>query len=137
MHEPDEQDDLDRLFLQLPATTPPPDVGVRARTRLRAIRAARTLTLVALIDLVALTALAILAFQLGATVASSELPVLLRLVVEDRTVALEARREIAIALVQATPWLNVVGLTVDLLLLIAVTRYLLRKTEAVAMPGVA
>jgi len=130
MHDPD-QDDLDRLFVQAGPGVPPADIGGRARARLRAIRGARRLTLMALADLVALAALAALAFLLGAALAAGDLPVLLRLVAEDRTLALAARWEMATAFLQGVPWQYVLAAAVDGLVLYGLTASLLRATDAV------
>lgn len=130
MHDPD-QDDLDRLFVQAGPVAPPPDVGGRARTRLRAIRGARRLTFMALADFAALVALAVVAFLLGAALAAGDLPVLLRLVAEDRALALEARDELAAAFLQGVPWPHVLAAAVNIVVLYGLTVCLLRATDAV------
>ena len=130
MHDPD-QDDLDRLFVQAGPVAPPPAVGGRARARLRAVRGARRLTLMALADLAALGALAVLAFLLGAALAAGELPVLVRLVAEDRALALETRNELTTAFLQGVPWRYLLAATIDALVLYGLTAYLLRATDAV------
>jgi hypothetical protein len=137
MHDPDqdERDELDRLFAGIGQAVPPPDVGGRARARLRAIRAAQRLTLIALVDLVVLGGLAVLAFRLGTALATSDLPVLVRLVAEDRALAFEARRELATAVARGIPWLAVLATALDGLALYAITAHLLRATDTFQGPS--
>jgi hypothetical protein len=130
MYDPD-QDDLDRLFSRAGVDAPPSDVGGRARARLRAIRGARRLTLMALADLAALAALAALAYLLGGALAAGELPLLVRLVAEDRGLALEARGELATAFLQGIPWRYVLAVAINGLVLYGLTAALLRATDAV------
>ena len=127
-------DDLDRLFTLVSPPSPPANVGGRARARLRAIRSARRLTLVALADLAALMALAVVAFLLGDALAGSEAPGLVRLAVEDRAVALEARGELARALARSVPWLYVLAAGLDLLALYGLTAFLLHATDTLNAP---
>lgn len=132
MRDPD-QDDLDDLFALLPTPAAPTDVGGRARARLRAIRGARRLTAVALVDLAVLVSLAVLAFLLGAAVSASDAPDIVRLAAEDRTLAIEARGDLARAFAESVPWLHIAAVALDALALCWVTAYLLRATD-VAMP---
>jgi hypothetical protein len=123
-----EQDDIDRLFARTPPP-PPRDIGGRARARLRAIRGARRLTAIALLDIAALLTLALTAFLLGAALAQSEVPALSRLILEDRALAIEARHELALALLQATPWPYVLVAVLNVLAITAITSGLLRASD--------
>ncbi|MGH2584351.1 MAG: hypothetical protein ACRDJE_05500 [Dehalococcoidia bacterium] len=127
-----EHDDLDRLFTLAPTPSPKGDVGQRARARLRALRGARRLTLMAAVDAVALVTLAMLAFLFGAALADGEAPALIRLAIEDRALAVEARDELLRAIIQSIPWIYVLGLALNTLALYAVTTRLLRATDAVS-----
>jgi hypothetical protein len=130
MHDP-EQDDIDRLFAEMPPPAPRRDFGGRARARLRAIQSARRLTAIALLDLGAMLALAGTAFLLGTALARSELPALLRLILEDHQLAIEARRDLTLALVQAAPWPSVLIATVNVLAVTLLTSGLLRATGGI------
>jgi hypothetical protein len=136
MYDPndEERDELDRLFAGIRPATPPPDLGGRARARLRAIRGARRLTLIALLDFAALGGLAVLAYLLGMALATSDLPLLITLVTEDRGLALDARRELATAFARGVPWLYVLATTLDGLALYTITTRLLRATDALQEP---
>jgi hypothetical protein len=127
-----EQDDLDRLFTLAPAPSPKGDVGERARARLRALRGARRLTIMAAVDAVALVTLAVLAFLFGAAFMNGEAPALIRLAIEDRALAVEAREDLLRAIVQSIPWIYVLGLALNTLALYAITARLLRATDAVS-----
>lgn len=128
MHDP--HDDLDTLFARTPVP-PPADVGGRARARFRAIRAARRLTAVAALDLLGLFGLAVVAYLLGSAVSNSSLPAVAEVALEDWSLAVEARREIALAVVDEMPWHYVAALALNALALCGLTAYLLRATDAV------
>ena len=131
MHD-SEQDDIDRLFAETPAPLPPRDVGGRARARLRVIRGARRLTAIAVLDGAALMSLALTAFLLGTAFARSEVPALLRLIVEDHQLAIEARGDLALALLQAAPWPPVLVATINALAVTLLTSGLLRASDRLA-----
>jgi hypothetical protein len=129
-----DHDDLDTLFVRT-AVPPPGDIGGRARARLRAVRGARRLTALALVDAFALLALALFAFLLGSAVVDSGLPALAQAGAQDRSLILDERREFLLAVIWGVPWLYVLAVTMDALLLYAVTASLLRTTDIVrAMP---
>jgi hypothetical protein len=132
MHDPDD-DDLDTLFART-AAPPPSEIGGRARARLRAVRGARRLTVVALADAFALLALALLAFVLGGAVGDSGLPALAQAGAQDRSLVLDQRREFLLAVMWGVPWLYVLAVALDGLLLYVLTAYLLRATDTVQAP---
>ena len=129
MHDSD-RDDLDALFART-AAPPPAEIGGRARARLRAVRGARRLTVVALADAFALLTLALIAFVLGSAVVDSGLPTLAQAGAQDRSLVLDQRQEFLLAVVWGVPWLYVLALTLDGLLLYVLTAYLLRTTDTV------
>ena len=122
-----ERDDLDQLLARQPAP-PPMDVGGRARVRARALLAARRLTLLALLDLGLLVLLGSLAYLLGNAIAASDLPALLRLVLEDFALARSLRGELLDALLAALPWRRLLAVAASASLAAGLTWYLLRAT---------
>jgi predicted anti-sigma-YlaC factor YlaD len=126
-----DNDDVDDLFQRTPPPPPPRDIGARARERLRVIAGARRLTVLALLAITGLVTLAGLAFMLGASIAASETPALVRLALEDRALAIQARDELARALIAAVPWPYVVAATVNALGLFVLMGALLRATAQV------
>jgi hypothetical protein len=123
-----ERDEIARLFAETPPPPPPRDVGGRARARLRAIAGARRLTAVAAVAVAGLITLIVVAFLLGASLAESEAPVLVRLALEDRALAFEAREELSAAIIAATPWPYLLVAALNALALYLLVAYLLRAT---------
>jgi hypothetical protein len=125
-HEPD---DLDRLFTATPAPVPV-DVGGRARARLRALRGARRLTLLAAVDAAVLLLLGALSFVLGEEIARSDAPLLVRLAVEDRSLAASMPGDLLAALRAGLPWPHLFVTFAAALTLALLTTYLIRATAA-------
>jgi hypothetical protein len=119
-------DDVDRLFARLAHLPPPRDFSSRVLLAVRPQRVPRTQVIWAAADLAALLALAFLAFVTGQTLVGGGLIALLAAVASDADVLQVAPADTLAVIVQAVPWLELVGLGLALLVVVVCTRRLSR-----------
>jgi hypothetical protein len=129
-------DDVDRLFARLAQLPPPRDFSSRVLLAVRPQRLTRAQVIWAVADLAALVALAAVAFVTGQTLVGGGLIALLAAVASDTEVLQAAPADTLVAIVQAVPWLELVGLGLALLIVVACTRRLSRLLAGANGPGV-
>lgn len=134
MTDDDLPDDLDALFAAVP-TAPPPGLAQGTRDRLAALRRAWRLTALLLLELVAFLSLALLAYELGTASQSSGALALFRAAVEDYRLTFEEPVALTSAVIAALPWLHVLALSLNALLLMGLTSFMLRRAGTLRRPA--
>jgi len=134
MPAPDEQrDDVDRLYAHLESVEPPADFVARVMARARQSDAVRwprwQQAGFGVLYVVALAALAVLAYLMGRELEHAGLRDLLSLAVHDLTLVTDSPGVYLAALRDAIPWLHLLAVTLDVLLLAISTRLVLRVTR--------
>lgn len=137
-------DDIDQLFARLERVEPPPGFSARVMERIAvdAVGATRQPSwrrgiAYGLAYLAALMALAVLAFSLGSGLEHNGTDVLVGTLVQHIELLSYAPSAYLGAVAASIPWLQVAGLTFDLVVLAVVTRLLLRgpRPDHHPLPG--
>lgn len=127
--DPDGFDDIDRL-LSRTVPVPPLNLEGTVQRRIAVARRSGRLLLALAAYLLSILLLAVLGVLLGRATATGGARDLLTLALEDAGAVRAYPREYGAALAAAIPWLLVFALATDTLLVAALTRYLLRATDA-------
>jgi len=122
------RDDVDELFGRLEPVEPPPGLVEQVLRRTAQAQAparhfSRELAW-GLLDATALVALTLLSVSLGWTLAETGGVDVLRAVLENLELLVDARGEFLLAVVEALPWLHLVGLALDLAAVYVLSRLL-------------
>ena len=124
MHDRPDDDDLNRLLAAAPA--PPADLAARLLRRGEIARRSGRTTLLLGAVLALVVSLAVLSVLLGRAVADAGTSELLLVALQDRTLLLDDPSGYGQALLQDFPWTELLAVTVNVLVLVALLGRLLR-----------
>ncbi len=131
-------DDLDRMFAHLASVEPPADFVARVMQRAQQTEAAAwprwQQALFGVTYLAALVGLAILAFLTGRELEHTGLRDLLSLAVHDITLVVDSPGPYLAAIRDAVPWMHVLAVIADVVLLAVATRLVLRTARRAEIP---
>lgn len=127
------QDDVDRLFAHLERVEPPADLVARVMERARRREAARwplwQQLLFGAFYLAALVVLAVLAYLTGGELEHAHLRDLISLAVHDVSLVTDSPGVYLAALRDAIPWVHVLAVIADAVVLAVATRLVLRAAR--------